>query len=147
METTKTDELTGTAVLVNPELANDPASRQGQIGIVTSASLERDDIYVTFGSGPLALYGSDALMVLRHPKDIYRELLSRSRQLDRADFKILFQISLLQDYGASKSIKTAIGLAIRSRVTREIALVSLQQKFDIHSAHLQSEQSQITFKR
>lgn len=121
-------ELAGSWVLVHPELDHDPASRQGQIGIVTLADLERDDIYVSFGAGGPCLYAANALLVLKNPNDIYRDLLVLGKEMDKADFKKLFQISLLAEYGDAHKIKTALEMAMPSPAIRAAGLISLEEK-------------------
>lgn len=64
----QTDDLTGTLVLVHPELTEDPVNKQGQMGMIMFAETEKDDIYVTFGKNERALYSSDALLVFKNPK-------------------------------------------------------------------------------
>ncbi|MGF7079699.1 hypothetical protein [Mucilaginibacter sp. UYCu711] len=106
------DDLTGTLVLVHPQLPSDPASRQGQIGMITSADLVRDDVFVSFGKGEQALYATNALLVLKEPDKLYRELISNFKELEKNNFKTLFQINLLQQHSTSKQIKTGMELAL-----------------------------------
>jgi hypothetical protein len=131
MEINESTQLSGTPVLVHPDLLNDPASKQGHLGIIASADLSRDDIYVSFPDGPVALYSTDALLVLKKPNDIYKDLLTRSKQIDPADFKTLLQINLLQEYGEAKSLKTAMELAIRNEPIRRASMISLQEKLSL----------------
>lgn len=51
------DDLTGTLVLVNPDLKEAPVKRQGQTGMLLYENTEKDDMYVTLGKGEQALYG------------------------------------------------------------------------------------------
>jgi hypothetical protein len=60
-----TDELTGTSVLVHPDFDDDPAQQQGQVGMITGADLENDDVYVSFGKGENARYSTNALLVFK----------------------------------------------------------------------------------
>jgi hypothetical protein len=124
-------ELTGSWVLVHPELDHDPASRRGQIGMVTLADLERDDIYVSFGAGGPCLYATNALLVLKNPNDIYRDLLVLGKEMDTTDFKKLFQISLLAEYGDAYKIKTALEMAMASPALRAAGMISLEQKLGL----------------
>jgi hypothetical protein len=93
------DELTGTLILVHPQLPSDLANQQGRIGMITYADLERDDVYVSFGKAGQSLYSTDALMVLKESNKIYRELVTGFKELEKDDFKTLFQINLLQEHG------------------------------------------------
>ena len=49
-------------VLVHPALGDDPAGMQNQVGRITQANMEIDDIFVSLGETQ-ALYASDALLV------------------------------------------------------------------------------------
>jgi hypothetical protein len=125
------DELTGSLVLVHPDLQHDTAGRQGHIGMIIGSNLERDEISLSFGKGEQALYSSDALLVLKTPENIYGDLLSNNKGLDPADFKALFRISLLQQYGDTKSFRTAIELAMKNDILRSHSMISLQDKLGI----------------
>jgi hypothetical protein len=123
----QTDELTGELVIVNPGLANDPAARQGQIGMITSADIGQDDVFVSFGKGEQARYSFDALQVLKKPNDLYRGLMGHSKEMETFDFKTLFQISLLQQSGNTKDIRTAMTMAMTSDTLKKYSLVSLDE--------------------
>ena len=56
----KHDELTGTFVLVHPQLLTDPAEKKNQIGIIASAEIENDNVIVSFGNEGQALFSADA---------------------------------------------------------------------------------------
>jgi hypothetical protein len=122
----RTDDLTGSLVLVHPELQDDKAKKQNQIGMITHADLENDNVIVSFGKGEQALYSTDALLTLKPANDIYRDLLSNNKELDKADFKALFQISLLQEYGSSSQTKTAMELAMKNDTLRNFSMVTLE---------------------
>jgi hypothetical protein len=142
------EELTGTIVLVHPDLADDPAQRQGQIGMVTFANLEKDDVYVTFGMRQQSLYSTDALLVLKEPAEIYRDLLTHSKELSTADFKTLFQISLLEEYGQPKSIRTAIEMAMGNEAVRSHSMTSLQDRLGQERKERQEiQQSNLAFRK
>lgn len=135
------DELTGTLVLVHPKLPSDPAAKQGKIGIITSADLERDDVFVSFGRGEQALYATDALMVLKDPDRLYRDLVSNFKELDKSDFKTLFQINLLQQYGSSRQVKTAMELALGNETVLRHAMTTLDDQLGLKkSADLAQQQ-------
>ena len=67
------DDLQGLPVLVHPELSFDPAGKQNQVGVISKADLMNDDVFVSF-DGKLALYSTDALLVLLPPEEIHRKL-------------------------------------------------------------------------
>jgi hypothetical protein len=120
------DDLTGSLVLVHPDLQEDMANKQNQIGMITHADLANDNIIVSFGKGEQALYSSDALLILKPANDIYRALMTSHKHLETEDYKALFQISLLQDYGSSGQTKTAMELAMKSDVLRNYSMVTLE---------------------
>ncbi len=145
MDNFQTNPIIGQPVLVHPELGNDPAQRQGQIGIIASVNLERDDIFVSFGTGPLALYGADALLTLKRPKEVYLQVISQAKSLSAAEFKALFQVSLLLDYGNDRSTRAALELAAASPAVRELAMVSLEKSLGLQPRHESEQQTQIRF--
>lgn len=124
------ENLTGTVVLVHPELMNDPVNRQGQVGIVASADLANDEVFVGFGKGPLGLYSVDALLALKPHNEIYKHLLNHVQDLDQQDFKTMLRISMLLESGSPKQIKDAMELAITSYQTLSNSTISLQDKLN-----------------
>ncbi|WP_345951270.1 hypothetical protein ABDD95_07520 [Mucilaginibacter sp. PAMB04274] len=134
------DDLTGTLVLVHPRLPSDTAGKQGVIGMITSADLEKDDVFVSFGKGEQALYATDALMVLKHPDKLYRDLISNFKQLEKDDFKTLFQINLLQQHGTSKQIKTAMELALGNDTLLKHAMNTLDDHLGLKKSAAQDIQ-------
>jgi hypothetical protein len=126
------DELTGTLVLVHPKLTNDPAGRNGQVGIITGADLENDNIFVGFGRSGQGVYGGDALLLLK-PAEQIKELLGQHKQeLSANDYKALFQISLLQEFRQSTAnIKTAMSLALQNETVMGYSMQSLEDKLGL----------------
>lgn len=110
----ETDELTGTLVLVHPDLPDDPVNKQGQMGMIMFAEPDKDDMYVTFGKNERALYSSDALLVFKKPNEIYKELMTNVRDIPVAELKALYRIGMLLDNGMSKGAKEAMQLAVEN---------------------------------
>jgi hypothetical protein len=137
----QSDDLTGTMVLVHPELPEDPVNKQGQTGMIMFADLDKDDIYVTFGKNERALYGSDALLVFKKPNDIYKELMTNVRDISIPDMKALYRIGILLDNGASKDVKEAMQLAIDNPGVHSRAMETLQSKLglEIHRTEQQEQ--------
>jgi len=127
------DELTGILVAIHPDTSFDPANMQGKIGIITSADLEADDFYVSFGKGEQARYPSGTLLVLREGSEIYQDLLTRHKELEKQDFKNLFEINLLQQKGSAKSIKDAMNIALKSDTLLTYGMTTLQDKLGIEA--------------
>jgi hypothetical protein len=128
----QSDDLTGTMVLVHPELPEDPVNKQGQTGMIMFADLDKDDIYVTFGKNERALYGSDALLVFKKPNDIYKELMTNVRDIPIPDLKALYRIGTLLDNGNSKDAKEAMQLAVDNPGVHSRAMETLQSKLGMN---------------
>lgn len=126
-----TEDLTGTLVLVNPGLKDDPVKRQGQTGMLLYANTEKDDMYVTFGKGEQALYSSDALLVFKKPTEIYGQLMSESKEMSIPDFKALMRINMLLDNASSKNMKEAMQLVADNPSVIGRAMVPLQEKLGL----------------
>ncbi|MBT2560135.1 hypothetical protein J7E50_02730 [Pedobacter sp. ISL-68] len=137
------DELTGTYVLVHPQLPSDPAARQGQIGMITYADLEKDDVYVSFGKDGPALYAADALMVLKKPGDIYTHLMNEAKNLTKDDYKTLFQINLLQSQGDTKQIRSAMEMARDNSAVRDFSMTTLD-KLELRQAESREKETSVS---
>lgn len=121
------DELIGQLVLVHPQLTSDPAGKSGQVGIITGTELENDNIYVGFGKRGQGLYGTDALLLLKPAAQIKDLLHEHQQELSVADYKALFQISLLQEFQQSTAnTKTAMSLALQSETVRNLSLRTVE---------------------
>jgi hypothetical protein len=138
------EELTGTLVLVHPDLKEDPVKKQGQIGMLMYADQENDNMYVTFGQNERALYSSDALLVFQNPNDLYRQLLSDTQNIPIPDFKALMRINLLLDRATGPDTKAAMQLVAENPGTISRAMMSLQDKLGIAVAPELSEQASLS---
>lgn len=125
------DDLTGTLVLVHPNLMTDPVQRQGQVGMITSTNLEKDEVYVGFGNSPLGLYSTDALLVLKPYQNLYQDILTHIKEMDTPDFKILMEISLLQEKNSVNQLRDAMELAGTNERTLNFSTISLQEKLGL----------------
>ncbi|OKS89658.1 hypothetical protein [Mucilaginibacter polytrichastri] len=125
------EELRGTLALVHHELTDDPAKRQGQIGMITDIDLDQDDVFVSFEKGHQAKYSTDALLVLRNHKDVYRDLMSNATNMDGPDFKALFQLNLLQQSGSAKDLRSAMDIAQSNEKIRDYSMSSLEDKLGV----------------
>jgi len=131
-----TDELTGTLVLVHPDLTKDPAGRPGEVGVISGLDQHGDNAYVSFGKNGQLLYGLDALLVPRPPAEIQEVLTRRGKELNISDHTALFRIALLQDYKTSSAnIKTAFSLALQSEVVRKHGMRSVQEAFNLQQEY------------
>ncbi len=136
-----TNEIQGTYTQVHPQL-DDPAGRQGQIGIITYADIEKDDIYVSFEKGGQALYSSDALLVMKKSNEIFGETVSRVSELSTPDFKALLEISLKMQSVNPQEHRAALEMALQNETVRNFSQVSLQERLGI-SSDQQIEQEQV----
>jgi hypothetical protein len=131
----KSDELTGTLVLVHPGLTNDPADKQNQIGIITSADLENDNVFVSFGRDGQALFAANALLVLQKPRTIHFNAMQNAAQLETPDFKGLLRISMLADSTLMKDRRLAMEMAKGNPVILEHSMASLEDELGIRQTN------------
>ncbi len=121
------DELTGTLVMVHPDLKGDPICKQGNVGIIITESFENDYVCVSFRTGEQSYYTHDVLLTLKRPSIIYSDILRNSIALETADFKQLLRISLLVDSGLNKDKRAAMELAISNELIRKYIMHPLTQ--------------------
>lgn len=114
--------------MVHPNLTSDPVGRQGQVGIITSFDLAKDEVYVGFGNSPLGLYSTDALLVLKPHNDLYQDILTHIKEMDTPDFKTLMEITILQEKNSVNHLRDAMELAATNEKTLAYSTVSLQEK-------------------
>lgn len=136
------ENLKGTQVLVHPELTTDPAQRQGQIGTISSIDLGRDEVYVSFGSAPLALYATDALLVLKPHQDLYRDLMDALPQMETHDFKTLLRISMTLENGSPRQLLNALEMVADNDQIMKYAAISLQERIEQSLAQDQQQDCQ-----
>jgi hypothetical protein len=134
------EDLTGNLVMVHPKLENDPVNRQAQVGIITSADLAKDEVYVGFGNSPLGLYSTDALLVLKPCNELYSDILTHVKEMDTPDFKTLMEITLLQEKSSVNYLRDAMGLAATNERTLAYSTVSLQDKLGLVRGENREEQ-------
>jgi hypothetical protein len=123
----KNDELTGTFVLVNPQLTNDPAGMQNKIGVITSAEVENDNVFVSFGKDGQALYSANALLVLRRHDSIHFDAIRGATKMDVQDFKDLLRVSIFANSPFMKDRREAMEMARDSRTVLEYSMISLEE--------------------
>jgi hypothetical protein len=121
------DELTGTFVLVNPQLTNDPAGKQNQIGVITSAEIENDDVFVSFGKEGQALYSADALLVLKRHDTIHFDVIRDAAKIEVQDFKDLLRVSMFANSPFMKDRREAMEMARDSQAVSAYSLISLEE--------------------
>ncbi|HZY39752.1 MAG TPA: hypothetical protein VFE53_24020 [Mucilaginibacter sp.] len=126
------DELTGTQVLVHPELSKNPTARAGQIGVINGIDREGANAYVGFGKNGQAMYGMDAVLVLRPAAEIQQALKEHGAKLSVQDHTALFRMTLLQECSpSSANTTTALNLAGTSEKVRELGTISVGEALGI----------------
>ncbi|WP_316761985.1 hypothetical protein [Pedobacter aquatilis] len=124
-------ELTGKLVAVNPSLTNDPASRQGQIGIIAMADLQSDTISVGFASGEMGKYSSDSLLLLKDKRELYQDIMTGVKTMDGNTFKLLLDINMKQEYSDYGHLSAAIKIALENPEALKWSTVSLNHHLSI----------------
>ena len=104
------ENLTGSLVLVHPELANDPLNKQGQVGVLTYPR-EFNEMYVSFPGGGEGTYDADKLLKLKDKQAIFEDLMKNGSSMEQNDFKAMYKIMLLQDRGTSRATYDALEIA------------------------------------
>lgn len=96
------ENLIGKPVLVHPMLTTDPADRQGHLGTISHVSYDNEVIEVSFADARRSLYATDALLVLKPPGELYRDMMEALRHMEAHDFKTLLRISMMLENGTPR---------------------------------------------
>ena len=127
----KHDELSGTFVLVHPDLINDPADKKNQIGIISTAELENDNVVVSFGKLGQSLFSADALLVLRNPSAIHFDTMKDRFQLETPDFKELLRVGLLANSSLTKDRRHAMEIARNNPTVLAYSMATLEEELGL----------------
>jgi len=122
-------------LMVNPELTDDPANKQGQIGFITAAILNSDEFYVGFDDYEVGLYSADALLTFKPSDQIYNHLKQDAKRLAPKDFRDLKNIALLLDYGTPERQRTAMEIVQKNPAVILAALVSLEESLGLNQSY------------
>ena len=122
----KHDELSGTFVLVHPQLLTDPAEKKNKIGIIASAELENDNVVVSFGSEGQALFSADALLVLKKPGSIHFDTMQNHLKMNTDDFKNLLRVGMLANSNLTKDRRQAIEISRDNPAVLAYSMASLE---------------------
>ena len=104
------DKLRGVVALVHPDLECDPLNKRNQIGVISEADIDLDNIYVDFVD-KVGLFSSDALLVLLPPADIHQNLADMAYEAPFDELKALTQIDLFLRYGDVNARFKAMSIA------------------------------------
>lgn len=127
----KYDELSGTLVLVHPQLLNDPAEKKNQIGLITSAEIENDNVIVSFGNQGQALFSADALLVLKKPGSIHFDTMQDHLKMNSQDFKDLLNVGMLANSNLTKDHRQAIEISRDNPVVLKYSMASLEEELGL----------------
>jgi len=104
------DKLRGVVALVHPDLECDPLNKRNQIGVISEADIDLDNIYVDFVD-KVGLFSADALLVLLPPDEIHQNLADMAYEVAFPDLKALTQIDLFLKYGDVNARFKAMAIA------------------------------------
>jgi len=108
-----------------------------RIGVITSVDDSSLFANLTFADSSSGRFASKEVMLLKDKADLYTFLLSSPEKIPLGDFKLLFQVSMLQDRGDSSSLISACQLLKSSPSALELATDSLSQRLESrHTGHV-----------
>lgn len=118
------ESLTGTLVLVRPDLEKGTGAKQGYIGVLTLAFSPREN-YVRFPEGGEAFYPAEQVLRLKDKKEVFNDITNNGSSMPLDDFKAMYKIMLLQDRGTSQALYAALALANDHPAVQERVLESI----------------------
>jgi hypothetical protein len=127
----KPDELSGTLVLVHPQLLTDPAEKKNQIGIIASAEIENDNVIVSFGNDGQALFSADALLVLKKPASIHFDTMQDHLKMNTQNFKDLLRVGMLANSNLTKDHRQAIEISRDNPAVLAYSMASLEEELGL----------------
>jgi hypothetical protein len=127
----KHDELSGTLVLVHPQLLTDPAEKKNQIGIIASAEIENDNVIVSFGNDGQALFSADALLVLKKPASIHFDTMQDHLEMNTQNFKDLLRVGMLANSNSTKDHRQAIEISRDNPAVLAYSMASLEEELGL----------------
>lgn len=113
-----------------------------RIGVITSVDDSALFAQLTFADSSSARFASKDILLLKDKADLYTFLLSSPEKIPIGDFKLLFQVSMLQDRGDSASLISACQLLKSSPSALDLATDSLSERLQSrHTEHLVNTRS------
>ena len=108
-----------------------------RIGVITSVDNSLLFAQLTFADSSSARFASKDILLLKDKADLYTYLLSSPEKIPIGDFKLLFQVSMLQDRGDSSSLISAFQLLKSSPSALDMATDALSERLQSrHTEHL-----------
>jgi hypothetical protein len=128
--------LTGTLVLVQPDLELNPNMKKGMIGVLTYARSETEN-YVRFPGAGEAFYPAGQVMMLKDKQQVIEDLTHNGSSMPLDDFKAMYKIMLLQDRGTSQALYSALAIANDNPGIQEKVLESIspEQKRELANSY------------
>lgn len=128
--------LTGTLVLVQPDLELNPNIKKGMIGVLTYARSETEN-YVRFPGAGEAFYPAGQVMMLKDKQRVFEDLTHNGSSMPLDDFKAMYKIMLLQDRGTSQALYSALAIANDNPGIQEKVLESIspEQKRELANSY------------
>ncbi len=120
-------ELTGTVVLVHPNLLNDPFDKKNQVGVIISADLENDDVMVGFSDKSEGLFSTDALLVLKDVADIRRAAGYDFTLMPREDYYDIMEVCVMAELSGYSGRRMAVELSRESPMAQEYTMQRLDE--------------------
>lgn len=99
-----------------------------RIGVITSVDDSSLFAQLTFADSSSARFASKDILLLKDKADLYTFLLSSPEKIPIGDFKLLFQVSMLQDRGDSSSLISACQLLKSSPSALVMATDALSER-------------------
>jgi hypothetical protein len=127
----KHDELSGTLVLVHPQLLTDPAEKKNQIGVIASAEIKNDNVIVSFGNDGQALFSADALLVLKKPGSIHFDTMQDHLKMNAQNFKDLLRVGMLANSNLTKDHRQAIEISRDNPAVLAYSMASLEEELGL----------------
>ncbi len=121
------DKLRGVMALVHPDLECDPLNKRNQIGVISEADIDLDNIYVDFVD-KVGLFSADALLVLLPPDDIHQNLADMAYEASFPDLKALTEIDLFLRYGDVNARFKAMAIARDNPALQPLCLETLNNQ-------------------
>ena len=126
------NQLIGTLALVRPDLQDDAAKQQGEVGVLTYIDSD-NKAYMSFPKGGEGIYEPKDLLQLRTSP-----LLPAAKEdpgLSLKDYKSLYTIDLLQGMGRSTDLLRALEVAATNPTVWDKALQSVESQLEIKQSH------------
>lgn len=124
-------ELIGKPVVVHPLLPTDPADKQGHLGTISHVSYDNEIMEVSFEDGEKSLYLTDALLVLKSPRELSRDLTDVHQRMEAKELKTLIDINTILGNGTLSQQHKAFRMALSNERILRLATVSLKSRLEL----------------